>query len=433
MAGLDYTTAAAMPNYSATLNNYSPYTAYPYNQATTYVPTYSNGNVIGGAGSMSAAAAYSSTFGQNANLFQNGQQAINPLSNISLEGIESSRTESSNSGNSFTIPNNKPGEQTLTAAEFARIKKNGFGPSKPPYSYISLITLAIQRSDAKMLTLSEIYSWIMDYFAYYRQNQQRWQNSIRHSLSFNDCFVKVPRTPDRPGKGSFWTLHELCGNMFENGCFLRRQKRFKIQEREGKRSRKSTRSSSNGSQHLSEGERNGCKVEIKEELNSTEEGRLLNSSMTASSSPSSNSETIITSNSPGQFSTFQNQHLSEQQQQQNNNNNRSTPSSVICSIASLPQMAPLGGGLTYPHYTSSSAAISHLYNTSTSSDNGNFLNSFVDKSFLENNLYSTCQNPNLFYNSNLMSGTQNGQELSYPNYQQLYTSTPPTNNTTTNL
>lgn len=63
----------------------------------------------------------------------------------------------------------------------------------------------------------------------------RWQNSIRHSLSFNDCFIKVPRTPDKPGKGSFWTLHELCGNMFENGCYLRRQKRFKCVQKEFQR------------------------------------------------------------------------------------------------------------------------------------------------------------------------------------------------------
>uniref|UniRef100_A0A8C8RTT6 Forkhead box A2 n=1 Tax=Pelusios castaneus TaxID=367368 RepID=A0A8C8RTT6_9SAUR len=105
--------------------------------------------------------------------------------------------------------------------------RRSYTHAKPPYSYISLITMAIQQAPSKMLTLSEIYQWIMDLFPFYRQNQQRWQNSIRHSLSFNDCFLKVPRSPDKPGKGSFWTLHPDSGNMFENGCYLRRQKRFK--------------------------------------------------------------------------------------------------------------------------------------------------------------------------------------------------------------
>ena len=119
---------------------------------------------------------------------------------------------------------------TAAAAGSARNDKTyrrSYTHAKPPYSYISLITMAIQNSPTKMLTLSEIYQFIMDLFPFYRQNQQRWQNSIRHSLSFNDCFVKVPRTPDKPGKGSFWALHPESGNMFENGCYLRRQKRFK--------------------------------------------------------------------------------------------------------------------------------------------------------------------------------------------------------------
>jgi len=113
--------------------------------------------------------------------------------------------------------------------------RRNYTHAKPPYSYISLITMAIQASSSKMMTLSEVYQWIMDLFPFYRANQQRWQNSIRHSLSFNDCFVKVPRSPDKPGKGSYWTLHSEAGNMFENGCYLRRQKRFKCEKKQAQK------------------------------------------------------------------------------------------------------------------------------------------------------------------------------------------------------
>lgn len=109
-----------------------------------------------------------------------------------------------------------------------RPSRESYGDQKPPYSYISLTAMAIWSSPEKMLPLSDIYKFITDRFPYYRKNTQRWQNSLRHNLSFNDCFIKVPRRPDRPGKGAYWTLHPQAFDMFENGSLLRRRKRFKL-------------------------------------------------------------------------------------------------------------------------------------------------------------------------------------------------------------
>ena len=83
---------------------------------------------------------------------------------------------------------------------------SGNDSEKPRMSYAQLIAEGLVNAPDGMLTLSEIYNAISARHPYYKMEARNWQNSIRHNLTLNKSFTKVPRMSSSEGRGSYWKL-----------------------------------------------------------------------------------------------------------------------------------------------------------------------------------------------------------------------------------
>lgn len=103
-----------------------------------------------------------------------------------------------------------PQENDLTGGLPINLDSLRDGPpgSKPFYPYSTLIRYAIKGSPNGKLLLEDIYYAIESRFPYFRTAPSGWKNSVRHNLSLNPCFEKVPRPLTDRGKGSYWTVNE---------------------------------------------------------------------------------------------------------------------------------------------------------------------------------------------------------------------------------
>ena len=84
-------------------------------------------------------------------------------------------------------------------------------------SYTEMLAKAILAKNTRKATLQEIYTFLLKEYPWLETRGKSWKNSVRHTLSFNECFLKIERHDN--GKKCNWTVHPKYFRRFSKGKY----------------------------------------------------------------------------------------------------------------------------------------------------------------------------------------------------------------------
>ena len=91
-----------------------------------------------------------------------------------------------------------------------------WGSDRPRLSYSQMIAEALNQAENRTMPLSDIYIYISQRYPFYKMDVNGWQNSVRHNLTLNPSFYKVPRPKNSTGRGNFWTTNIIQNSIIQN-------------------------------------------------------------------------------------------------------------------------------------------------------------------------------------------------------------------------
>eukprot|EP00112_Aurelia_sp_Birch-Aquarium-sp1_P018397 Seg4382.1 transcript_id=Seg4382.1/GoldUCD/mRNA.D3Y31 product="Forkhead box protein I1" protein_id=Seg4382.1/GoldUCD/D3Y31 len=113
--------------------------------------------------------------------------------------------------------NDKPStEENTSGGSSSNQQQNGSLPS-----YTAMIAQAILSKEGHRSTLSDIYEYMSKTFPALERRGTGWRNCVRHTLSLNDCFIKLHRPEN--GRSCNWAVHPTYFESFSRGDYRKRR------------------------------------------------------------------------------------------------------------------------------------------------------------------------------------------------------------------